>query len=280
MAVFYEKRDAPCWAGVSHNMEFPAHIHRDVELVRALEGELSVTVDGHQKLLKNGECALVFPHTVHSYGGGRNSRVQMVIFSTALAGGYARTLEATRPRRPFLSKGEVHPDVPYVMERLLAGADGAPPRGILQGYLLLAVGRLLEKMELEESPAGRDAGLVARTLAFVDENAAEPLTLQQIADALGVSKYHLSHSFGQKLGTSLHQHINAVRVQRALGLLQQGVPASTAGYAAGFESASTFYRVFRGHVGTSPGAYTKNALAGTGRPPAEKAGAEPAAEEK
>ena len=75
----------------------------------------------------------------------------------------------------------------------------------------------------------------------MENHACEPLTLNEIAEAVGVSKYHLSHIFGQKLGTTLHQYLNSVRIQRALGMLQEGIPASEACYACGFESSSTFY---------------------------------------
>ena len=57
------------------------------------------------------------------------------------------------------------------------------------------------------------------------------------------------------MGISLHQQINSVRVQRALEMLQEGVAVSDACYMTGFESTSTFYRVFQEQMGTTPKSY-------------------------
>jgi AraC-like DNA-binding protein len=262
LAIFYEKRPAAYTCFEASNMAFQPHVHQHVELLYVRLGRMQLQADKHQKLLEAGELAVVFPHMVHQSAGGHKNRVQLVIFSPALTHGLVARIGRARPKTPFLARCAVHSDVAYVMDRLLEAADSGPPTGILHSYLTLMLERILERLALEQAPAEDDAGLVARALAHIDDHAAEPLALGQMAEDLGVSKYHLSHCFSQKLGISLHQYINSVRVQRALGLLQEGVPASEAGYAAGFESASTFYRVFHSQVGTSPKAYQQAAPSG------------------
>ena len=74
-----------------------------------------------------------------------------------------------------------------------------------------------------------------------------------LADAVGMSKYHLSRSFPEHIGCGLNDYLQILRTARAQ-LLLLGTNLSPAEIAAesGFDSAATFYRVFRARCGTSP----------------------------
>lgn len=67
MNPFYERRSGRLQIGVSDNMNFPAHLHDDVEMLYCMEGEIRVSVMGETRLLQSGECAVIFPERVHSY---------------------------------------------------------------------------------------------------------------------------------------------------------------------------------------------------------------------
>ena len=86
----------------------------------------------------------------------------------------------------------------------------------------------------------------------------EPLTLDNLAHHLGVSKYQISRFFSQKIGCNFSTYLNALRVQHAEKLLTAtDFPVTEICYLAGFESLSTFYRVFSQINGISPTAYKK-----------------------
>ena len=73
MNPFYEKRSGKLQIGVSDNMNFPAHLHDDVEVLYCLEGGVQVSVMGETHLVGKGECAVIFPERVHSYRSEDNS---------------------------------------------------------------------------------------------------------------------------------------------------------------------------------------------------------------
>lgn len=60
MNPFYEKRSGKLQIGVSDNMNFPAHLHDDVEVLYCLEGGVQVSVMGETHLVGKGECAVIF----------------------------------------------------------------------------------------------------------------------------------------------------------------------------------------------------------------------------
>lgn len=51
MNPFYERRSGRLQIGVSDNMNFPAHLHDDVEMLYCMEGEIRVSVMGETRLL-------------------------------------------------------------------------------------------------------------------------------------------------------------------------------------------------------------------------------------
>ena len=44
-----------------------AHVQKEIEFVYMMDGELTVTVDGHMQLAQKGDCILILPHQIHFY---------------------------------------------------------------------------------------------------------------------------------------------------------------------------------------------------------------------
>jgi AraC-like DNA-binding protein len=91
--------------------------------------------------------------------------------------------------------------------------------------------------------------------AFIERHFAARITLDDIAAAAGVSKFHLARGFNDRVGLPLYRYLKAVRVGRALALLRKGLrPADVVGLA-GFVDQPHITRVFRRELGITPGRY-------------------------
>ena len=95
--------------------------------------------------------------------------------------------------------------------------------------------------------------LVKRAIAFIQQNHSESLSLQSIAEAVGISKAYLSRIFRQELGLALWEYLTRYRVARAKTLLLT-TDYSIAEVAAkvGFDTATYFSTIFQREVGLSP----------------------------
>lgn len=105
-----------------------------------------------------------------------------------------------------------------------------------------------------------------RALRHIRDHYAEELTLADVAAHAGLSPSYFSKVFKAELGESFSEHVNRLRVERAVLLLKdtaQGL-SQIAG-AVGFEDQSYFTKVFKRLMGVSPGRFRE---AG-GRRPAE-----------
>lgn len=92
---------------------------------------------------------------------------------------------------------------------------------------------------------------------YVRENLSLDIGLQDIANHVNLSPYHLSRIFKASTGQSLWQYVLECRVRKAMSLIRSGPPYSLAhiSHRCGFESYSQFISAFRRFVGQLPSEY-------------------------
>jgi AraC-like DNA-binding protein len=92
----------------------------------------------------------------------------------------------------------------------------------------------------------------ARAHDFIHSNYTEAITLQQIADAAHLSKFHLLRAFRQVYGATPYAMLNARRAEVALRLLRDDdADLAAVAEAAGFGSRWSLQRALRRHCGAT-----------------------------
>ena len=121
--------------------------------------------------------------------------------------------------------------------------------------LLVTINRLAgtDGRHLEEVTHSSRA--VAEVIDYVNLHYGESLSLEQLADLVYVSKYHLSHEFNRLVGTSVYRYIQKKRLLIARQLLSQGKRPNEIYSSCGFGDYAGFYRAFRNEYGISPRDY-------------------------
>jgi AraC-like DNA-binding protein len=98
--------------------------------------------------------------------------------------------------------------------------------------------------------------LVRKAMASIHERYREPISLKDIARALGVSKEYLARCFHQETGVTVVTYLNRYRIGQAKARLDAGRDSLTEiALEVGFASGPYFSRVFRQEVGMSPSEY-------------------------
>jgi AraC-like DNA-binding protein len=98
-----------------------------------------------------------------------------------------------------------------------------------------------------------DGARVAAMQARLAEDLTAPLTLTQLAEAVGLSSFHAARLFSAGVGMPPHAWRNQLRLSRALGLLRQGMTVADVAAASGFTDQSHFTRHFKRAYGAAPG---------------------------
>ena len=77
-----------------------------------------------------------------------------------------------------------------------------------------------------------------------------------MARALFLNKYYISKLLSERVGCNLHTYLNALRINRAQGLLSDpALSLEDVMARCGYASERTFYRAFRAHTGLTPRQY-------------------------
>lgn len=94
---------------------------------------------------------------------------------------------------------------------------------------------------------------VVRALWFIESNYARELTLDEIAEIGGVSRFHMSRAFGAATGLAVSRYVRGRRLTVAARSLANGAP-DILGVAleAGYGSHEAFTRAFRDQFGLTP----------------------------
>ncbi|HKO93372.1 MAG TPA: helix-turn-helix domain-containing protein, partial [Polyangiaceae bacterium] len=112
------------------------------------------------------------------------------------------------------------------------------------------------QLSAQAAPGGRcpaQAPLVERVLQALNDDL--PVTGERLASELGVSPGHLARSFKRKMGVSLVDYRNQLRLERFLVAVQRrgnGSNLLDAALEAGFGSYAQFHRVYRKFRGATP----------------------------
>jgi len=94
---------------------------------------------------------------------------------------------------------------------------------------------------------------IKKILVYINENLTSHITLDSIADNFFINKFHLCRIFKKNTGMTLNRYINYKRLLLAKELHGNGENLTTASMNAGFDSYSTFYKVYKKELGKAPG---------------------------
>ena len=106
--------------------------------------------------------------------------------------------------------------------------------------------------------------IVTRALEYIEYSNDFTLGTEQVAEAVGASKFYLCHIFKKRLGKTVSDYILEKRLSYADRLLFDGtLSVNDIALTVGYSSASYFIRRYKQYYGISPG-QTKNTRATAG----------------
>lgn len=243
------------------------HHHDFYELYCLLEGRVEYWVEGRVIRLEPGDILLLNPMELHRPVVQPESplyeRIVLWLRKDWLEGIASDTMglgDCFDPSRPthtnLLRPGASHRgELTALLGALVSEYYSREPGSDLCAYgLLLQFMTRLNRLVLRTP---RVAGEVAsapvrKALQYIAEHLSGELSLDQVAAACYVSKYHLSHAFSREVGVSLYRYVMLRRLLLARQLLAAGEPAGQVCQSCGFSDYAGFYRAFKAEYGISP----------------------------
>ena len=138
-----------------------------------------------------------------------------------------------------------------MLDRLMAGEESVPP------LVLVPPGRITTRSS-SNSLAIKDE-LVAGAFRFIADHACDPVSVEDVATAMGVTRRSLERRFAEHLNTSPYHQIRRVRLERARSmLLETDLTISEIAVNCGMVNAENLWDAFIQTFGQSPSAYRGN----------------------
>jgi AraC-like DNA-binding protein len=112
----------------------------------------------------------------------------------------------------------------------------------------------------------RDRRRAIEGALFLDERSHEALTLEDVAEKVGLSPFYFLRIFRTVLGVTPHQYLVGTRLRRAARLLATDIPITSIAYAVGFGDLSNFVRTFHRAAGVPPRSFRRSPTSFPTRP--------------
>lgn len=123
-------------------------------------------------------------------------------------------------------------------------------------FFLLFSNGLVEILDVEIQ--GKKYRALRRITEYINENFCDNISLDTIAQNIGLSRYYVSHLFKELMNTTFVNYVNELRLTRAAMLLTTtDTPIIEIAGMSGFNNISNFNRAFKMYYDTTPSKYRK-----------------------
>jgi AraC family transcriptional regulator len=142
-----------------------------------------------------------------------------------------------------------------IIRAMTAGAPDlyAQSAGAFLASHVVFAGGLQSANDDERSGGQLTDGRLARVMEFMSANFGQQISLDQLADESGISKYHFTRLFQRKAGATPMRYLSQIRLEAARDLLvTTNMRIGDVASVCGFTTPSHFSTAFSARYGTSP----------------------------
>ena len=242
------------------NENYPPHWHTPFEVIMPVKNGYTVVVGEQHYELREGDILLICPGIVHELFAPESG--ERIIFQPSLSQIQIRELDLliSLLRPAVLITPEEFPDFHPSARRLMMEikeeyflCEPYYETAIYSRFMriLVDIGRLhgALKHPVSDASNSRQKDYLDKFLYitnYINEHFAENLSLEQVADLAGFSKYHFTRLFKQYTDTSFYKYLNQKRIDYAKTLLlDPDLPVIDVALQCGFSSLSAFLRMFK-----------------------------------
>ena len=252
------------------------HWHHYVEIIYIAKGSYLFEINLESHTLSQGDICFLNSEDLHQLTGNELSAVHdVVLFDPRILGFSYKDEWELSYAVPFLNRAlifqnilrpddEGYPEISRMLSRLLSRALSPSDGWYLSCKLLLleifgfmASHHMLLPVKEVMSPDNARKILRYKTIvSYIEEHYQEPVSLQQLADAIPCNSQYLCRFFREIAGISPIQYLISYRLEKACSLLSHtALPITEIAMDCGFDNISYFIRKFKECRGCTPGAY-------------------------
>lgn len=231
---------------------------RDFYLIHYIISGKGTYVSGHNEYkLKAGDCFLSYPHMETTYYADSEDpwEYAWVGFTGTEAGLILDSTDFTRDE-PYIRGVSHGKEIQELIGAIYKAKGNSFSSGIhMTGKLYELLGFFVEDAASEPVQMGAKL-YVQSAMDYISENYSNPVSIEDIAAFVGISRSQLFRCFQRIAGISPKEYLTRYRIKKACQLLAQTSFSMTAiANSLGFENSLYFSKAFRKVQGVSPSEY-------------------------
>lgn len=240
---------------------------RDHYLIHlVVSGKGTYTVEGKSHSLSSGDLFLAKPSQLITYAADQEE--PWVYFWVGFNGACATRLIQQTPfssSEPTFHCDNVA-DLQQLLEKVYQSRGPEPHNeAMMVGYLYLFLSRLMQEAQNQQPhPTNSSTQYVMNAVKYIQFHFSQDISIDDIADSVGVSRSHLYRVFMSNVGQSPIDYLTDYRISEACQLLRTSqLSISEIAVSVGFFDQFYFSRVFKKRKGVPPSRYLSSLEAQT-----------------
>lgn len=241
--------------------QFYAHIHPKAEIYYLVEGQVEYHVEDRVYLLEPGDVMIMRPGEVHAAQVSANSPYER--FSLRFAPDLFRDTKIDYLLSPFLDRsisssnhystnGICSSYIKSCFDQIFApGLADSEERTLT--YLLPILQEIYAAWDKQDNTQRiQTNSAFVKITSYINQHLTDIKSLQQLSDALYMSKSQLYRVFRKHAGLSAWDYVRAKQLFAAQELMKNGTVPRDAAAECGFTEYTTFYRAYMKQYGHPP----------------------------
>jgi len=234
-------------------------LHPDYSAHFVLEGKGVYSVNGKDYEVGRGQGFLITPNTSNVYVADKKEPWKYIYATFKGPDAEALVRSAGLDEKNVIFSYPDNAETLNLLNCMHNAAKSNRSKGYdTLGYFLLIMGKLICEYNQREHPVWSAEQYIGLALSFIDDRSSYDISVQDIADYVGVDRTHLYRLFKKHLGISPSKQLCDARLNRAASLMENPeLSMSDIALLSGFYDLSHFSRNFQRKFGASPGKYRK-----------------------
>ncbi len=231
-----------------------SEIHPFHEILLFMDGDATFVSDEY-KMRLHAPCIVIIPkETFHQFIVADENKYERYVFN------FPDIAELNEPIQALFDNIKVVENTDMsilsLFDELRDNMDNhSVNKAMLFAVLSLVLIRLSKDIAISDCVqynTRADNEIISKIIQHIGISYLTNPSIDEIAQALYISKSKLSHIFKNEMGISVHRYINDKRLIYAHKLLKNGMLSHEAASASGFSDYSTFYRAYKKYFKKSP----------------------------
>lgn len=232
------------------------HWHRDIEILYVTKGQCEVSTNGIKYNISSGDFFIINSNLVHNIQALPSVEYHCLIIDSDFLSynsvpidkiTYQSVIQSERLQTLFFE----------IIDLIDSNSDFIEAE---KKYVIL---RLMLYLSKHYSAINQISSIspnenIKLALSYINSHINKKISIEDILQEIGLSRYYFFHLFKQNIGMSPIQYINMMRCTQAQKLLSRNEqPIHDIAIQCGFESVSYFSKTFKKYVGLLPSEYLK-----------------------